>query len=242
MENVLFTRSSAPSNEPIVDGQLIFDTSGTGKMYLDNGTDRLEMGGAMNVDSTLSKTSTNPIQNKAVAGVMLENLTDIDTVTASGFLTDALATKELHTEVNEINSNLSNINVYVGKDDGKLHFVDSEGADSVLPFSTGISEIYLSAYSHWYNSTYTTASLWGDGKAKYDGYMILIVATYGNSGANADSWAISCNGTDASLSYETNTDTNAYRIAFVKCSAGDSIGYSGAGRCDHFGAAINVKL
>ena len=137
MENVLFTRSSTPSDEPIVDGQLIFDTSGTGKMYLDNGTDRLEMGGAMNVDSTLSKTSTNPIQNKAVAGVMLENLTDIDTVTASGFLTDALATKELHTEVNEINSNLSNINVYVGEDDGKLHFVDSEGADSVLPFSNG---------------------------------------------------------------------------------------------------------
>ena len=86
MENVLFTRSSTPSNEPIVDGQLIFDTSGTGKMYLDNGTDRLEMGGAMNVDSTLSKTSTNPIQNKAIAGVMLESLEDIDTVTTSGFL------------------------------------------------------------------------------------------------------------------------------------------------------------
>lgn len=113
MENVLFTRSSTPSDEPIVDGQLIFDTSGTGKMYLDNGTDRLEMGGAMNVDSTLSKTSTNPIQNKAVAGVMLENLTDIDTVTTSGFLTDALATKELHTEVNEINSNLKSNTIYI---------------------------------------------------------------------------------------------------------------------------------
>lgn len=32
------------------------------------------------------------------------------------------------------NSNLNNIEVYVGND-GKLHFVDSGGADSVLPFN-----------------------------------------------------------------------------------------------------------
>ena len=147
MENVLFTRSSTPSNEPIVDGQLIFDTSGTGKMYLDNGTDRLEMGGAMNVDSTLSKTSTNPIQNKAVAGVMLENLTDIDTVTASGFLTDALATKELHTEVNEINSNLTFPNgegFYPDEKDGVKGYNTSpeRGADTFFPFKSGFSGSY----------------------------------------------------------------------------------------------------
>ena len=36
----------------------------------------------------------------------------------------------------EIDSSLTNVNVYVGEDDGKLHFVDSAGADSVLPFNT----------------------------------------------------------------------------------------------------------
>lgn len=36
--------------------------------------------------------------------------------------------------VDTINQNLNNINVYVG-DDGKLHYVDKDGADSALPFS-----------------------------------------------------------------------------------------------------------
>lgn len=104
MANVLFTRTSDPNSKPVTDGQLIFDTSGNGKMYLDNGTDRLVMGGALTVDATLSKTSTNPVQNKAVAGVMLDTLSDIGNVTSKGFLTDALAVKELNTNVNELNN------------------------------------------------------------------------------------------------------------------------------------------
>lgn len=102
MANVLFTRKNASEipNVPITDGQLIFDTSGNGKMYLDNGTKRLEMGGALTVDATLSKTSTNPIQNKAVAGVMLNTLSSVNTVTKAGFLVDALAMKELSDKVN----------------------------------------------------------------------------------------------------------------------------------------------
>ena len=107
MANVLFTRTSDPNSKPVTDGQLIFDTSGNGKMYLDNGTDRLEMGGALTVDATLSKTSTNPVQNKAVAGVMLDTLSDIGNVTSKGFLTDALAVKQLNTNVNELNNSLT---------------------------------------------------------------------------------------------------------------------------------------
>ena len=109
MANVLFTRTDTPSEKPITDGQLIFDTSGNGKMYLDNGTNRLEMGGALTVDATLSKTSTNPVQNKAVAGVMLDTLSDIGNVTSKGFLTDALAVKQLNTNVNELNNSLDNL-------------------------------------------------------------------------------------------------------------------------------------
>ena len=113
MANVLFTRKNASEipNVPITDGQLIFDTSGNGKMYLDNGTNRLEMGGAVTVDATLSKTSTNPVQNKAVAGVMLDTLSDIGNVTSKGFLTDALAVKELNTNVNELNNSIDSISI-----------------------------------------------------------------------------------------------------------------------------------
>ena len=99
MANVLFSRTDSPSTKPITDGQIIFDTSGNGKMYLDNGTTRLEMGGAIDVDTTLDATSTNPIQNKGVAGVMLGELEEIRGVTKKGFLTDALATKTLDAKI-----------------------------------------------------------------------------------------------------------------------------------------------
>lgn len=99
MANVLFSRTDSPSTKPITDGQIIFDTSGNGKMYLDNGTTRLEMGGAINVDTTLDATSTNPIQNKGVAGVMLSELEEVRGTTKKGFLTDALATKTLDAKI-----------------------------------------------------------------------------------------------------------------------------------------------
>lgn len=99
MANVLFSRTDSPSTKPITDGQIIFDTSGNGKMYLDNGTTRLEMGGAINVDATLDATSTNPIQNKGVAGVMLSELEEVRGTTKKGFLTDALATKTLDAKI-----------------------------------------------------------------------------------------------------------------------------------------------
>lgn len=99
MVNVLFSRTDSPSTKPITDGQIIFDTSGNGKMYLDNGTTRLEMGGAIDVDTTLDATSTNPIQNKGVAGVMLSELEEVRGTTKKGFLTDALATKTLDAKI-----------------------------------------------------------------------------------------------------------------------------------------------
>ena len=143
MANVLFTRKNASEipNVPITDGQLIFDTSGNGKMYLDNGTNRLEMGGALTVDATLSKTSTNPVQNKAVAGVMLDTLSDIGNVTSKGFLTDALAVKQLNTNVNELNNSLvANSNhFYFDYKNGKYGYNTNpnRGADTFVPFSNG---------------------------------------------------------------------------------------------------------
>ena len=144
MANVLFTRTATPSEKPITDGQLIFDTSGNGKMYLDNGTERLVMGGALTVDTTLSKTSTNPIQNKGVAGVMLDNLEDISNVTSKGFLTDALATKKLNESLTASDGTLFRFGV---DDNGNYGYIvtDSEGADSVVPFKSE-SELHHESY------------------------------------------------------------------------------------------------
>ena len=135
MANVLFTRTSDPNSKPVTDGQLIFDTSGNGKMYLDNGTDRLVMGGALTVDATLSKTSTNPVQNKAVAGVMLDTLSDIGNVTSKGFLTDALAVKELNTNVNELNNSLGGLTPIIDSTGKITGYKTKVGADTVFPFS-----------------------------------------------------------------------------------------------------------
>jgi hypothetical protein len=48
----------------IIDGQLLFTTD-TNRIYIDNGTSRILYQGSV-VDSTLSTTSTNAIQNKAI--------------------------------------------------------------------------------------------------------------------------------------------------------------------------------
>lgn len=53
-------------------------------------------------------------------------------------ITDDEETSSFQSQINQINNSLSKINTYVDED-GKLHFVDSEGADTVLPFSSGIS-------------------------------------------------------------------------------------------------------
>lgn len=99
MSNILFSRTDSPNSKSIIDGQVIFDTSGNGKMYLDVGTKRLPVGGALDVDTKLDATSTNPIQNKGVAGVMLGELEEIRCTTKKGFLTDALATKTLDAKI-----------------------------------------------------------------------------------------------------------------------------------------------
>ena len=144
MANVLFTRTSDPSSKPITDGQLIFDTSGNGKMYLDVGDKRLEMGGAINIDSTLDPTSENPIQNKAVAGVMLSTLKEIDKVTSKGKLTDALATKELNTKVTDLETDISSLTddyISKGKILGSLEEVTTATDSGFVPDALAIKEL-----------------------------------------------------------------------------------------------------
>ena len=143
MANVLFTRDSLtnienPSLHPVTDGQLLFDTSGSGKMYMDVGTQRLEMGGAMTVDSKLNSTSTNPIQNKAVGGVMLSTLEEINAATAKGFITDALATRALAqkigtTDISSIGDGTCTGAISVLNAKSKVSFFNNQAEDIVTP-------------------------------------------------------------------------------------------------------------
>lgn len=101
--NIIFTRGNTATINAtaITDGQILYNTT-TGTQYLDNGTTRLQIGQNITVDATLNSSSNNPIANSGVAGVMYTSLSEISTITQAGNIPDALAVKEL-------NSNLGNI-------------------------------------------------------------------------------------------------------------------------------------
>lgn len=136
--NVIFTRGNTATINAtaIKDGQILYNTT-AGTQYLDNGTTRIQVGQNITVDTTLNSLSNNPIANRGVAGVMMSSLSSIALVTQAGSLPDALAVKELN----------SNINLYVGTDK-KLHFVNGSGADSALPFNPG-ADFDGHYYSGW---------------------------------------------------------------------------------------------
>ena len=53
--------------EPIKDGNILFTTDqAENKIYTDVGTERIKIGGTVDVDTELSTTSTNPVQNKVI--------------------------------------------------------------------------------------------------------------------------------------------------------------------------------
>ena len=194
MANVLFTRTSDPSSKPITDGQLIFDTSGNGKMYLDVGDKRLEMGGAINIDSTLDPTSENPIQNKAVAGVMLSTLEEIDKVTSKGKLTDALATKELNTKVTDLETDVSSLtNDYIskGKILGSLEEVTTATDSGFVPDALAIKELDTDLQGQ-------IDTLNSDLKFKY--YKTTVTATNASINIPSCKEVLSVQNSDASIS------------------------------------------
>ena len=140
-ETVLFKRgdSATITSTPVTDGQILFDTSGNGKMYLDNGTDRLEMGGAITVDASLSKTSTNAIQNKAVTGNILNSLAEVSAATQQNTIAGALALKEVNSSLTNESAETFNFGILDGK---RGFFTDSSrGADTFVPFKLGGNKI-----------------------------------------------------------------------------------------------------
>lgn len=58
---------------------------------------------------------------------------------------------------NQLYQNINKIKIYVGSD-GKLHFIDSVGADSVIPFSASVDFLdskYTATSGQWLEYTYT---------------------------------------------------------------------------------------
>lgn len=86
-------------------------------------------------------------------------------------------------KIQGINQSLTNINTYVGKDK-KLHFVDSSGADTVLPFNSyddgriqGRNDVIGSPNSY---GLYT--------KAQYDANKVTYKSGNYNTGLNGETW------------------------------------------------------
>ena len=113
--------------------------------------------------------------------------------------------------VSELNGNLNNINVYVGED-GKLHFTDKEGADTVLNFKAN-PEV-LSGASNWGNVTLTATK---SGNA-------TVIFSAGDSSKNFscyvyhnDKWIAgnSSSGGESRILYE--------RLENIQVAAGDKI-------------------
>ena len=91
---------------PIVDGQILItiDKGDDNKVYMDYGSQRITIGNGRPIDGVLNAESDNPIANKAVAGVMLQTMEQIQAVTKSGFLADAKAIKELAESVTKLSA------------------------------------------------------------------------------------------------------------------------------------------
>lgn len=77
MASIIMKRgtTSEISNTPISDGQILFETD-TKNIYIDEGSNRIEYRATtIDIDSKLSTTSENPVQNK----VITTNINDINT-------------------------------------------------------------------------------------------------------------------------------------------------------------------
>lgn len=170
-ESVLFKRgdSATITSTPVTDGQILFDTSGNGKMYLDNGTDRLEMGGAVTVDASLSKTSTNAVQNKAVTGNILNSLEEVSAATQQNTIAGALALKEANSVLKETNSNLGGCSF---EQEGNDFYIT--GADSVRK-KLGRTGTIAGAGAYFIDPPHSIyLKTWQTGCVKWDGNNLIV--------------------------------------------------------------------
>ena len=227
-ETVLFKRgdSATITSTPVTDGQILFDTSGNGKMYLDNGTDRLEMGGAITVDASLSKTSTNAIQNKAVTGNILNSLAEVSAATQQNTIAGALALKEVNSSL--VADNAQTFQFAYDSASGKYGYkAKVEGADTFFPFSSGSAEVVMFfqcivELGNIVTSYSTDTNYTVNEKGTYS--IVTMTNSYLNSGYNV------YHNSDivASVTYSQNGGKTAisYNQVNIECEVGDTISIS----------------
>lgn len=106
------------------------------------------------------------------------------TTTAAGSVLDARQGKVLMDKANQLSSETDRIRVYVGND-GKLHFVNKAGADSVLPFN---SFKFLAAVP--YNTSRVSGSSIPFDLSAYSGEVIIAFAFIWAYGVSLDTTQI----------------------------------------------------
>lgn len=117
-----------------------------------------------------------------------KNMNDLEQRISNGFA-------NAKTNIDALNRDLGRVNVYVGSD-GKLHFVNSGGADSVLPFNNKPAYYTVSTGRELAVSTYAEESIKitipdRDGKTAVGGY-ITNIRVY-NSNGDLQEAPIRCN-------------------------------------------------
>lgn len=128
-------------------------------------------------------------------------------------------------DITELNQKINKVKTYVGSD-GKLHFTDASGADSVLPFSSGLSKAY--------SSTSKTSS---------KSYTITADGTYTIIAVGSKTWmtvdTLEISGFTADISqFSTNDGSSPHAIKVglnKKLTKGTVIKASG---CDHISLIV----
>ena len=144
-----------------------------------------------------------------------------------------------NTSITQLNDDTSKINVYVG-DDGKLHFVDSEGADSALPFNpTTESEIEiiplvptLTSNNGSDGGTASASSIFGSGADAYYAFNQSLGNWAASGTTSTNSWIqykfitpVVVNKIDIQPDYDSNLKQCRAKDFIVQCSNDGSTYY-----------------
>lgn len=118
MSNIMFYKKTKSEIDdiPIREGNILFDTTNKDILVDNNGAR----------------------ENYGNGSAVLELRNSVDELENN--------VDELESSVDNVNDGLNNINVYVNEEDGKLHFVDKDGADTELPFKSKFEPLYNIGY------------------------------------------------------------------------------------------------
>ena len=133
-----------PSGKPLSNGgdlseaSVTFTPDATRKLPQSGGRFKAFLGSIVKFLSDLTEVAFSGNYSDLEGKPTIPPLANNCTTTAAGYGLDARQGKVLMDKANQLSSETDRIRVYVGSD-GKLHFVNKAGADSVLPFKNSFS-------------------------------------------------------------------------------------------------------